>query len=479
MTQQLPRVLPADWFDSLAAYEREGGGRGVIAARRRGPDGIIAEIEASGLRGRGGAGFPTGAKWRQVWAHRSQDIHSLVIVNGAEGEPGSFKDRSIMRANPYAIVEGALIAALAVSADWAVIAVKQTFTAEVERLEQAIAEMTDAGWMRGVAVSVAVGPSAYLFGEETALMEVLDGRPPFPRLAPPFRQGGTEAGPDPRQPGGLILALPGGDGAPPTLANNVETIANVPGILAESAEWFASVGTAETPGTVVCTLSGDVRRDCVVEVPTNTTLGELIATHGEGAREGRALVAAMAGVAHPILPLARFETALCYDAMQAAGSGLGAGGWIVFDDATDLAAVAAGVSRFLAVESCGQCVPCKRDGLELSERLDRVRSNDANELDLIAIADLARNVSNEARCYLAQQHENVVTSVLSLFPDALESHLGGAQPAEPYPVAPIVDIGSDGVFVLDDEQASKQPDWSFDEVDSGKAPVDRLAALAE
>ena len=234
MTEHPPRVLPALDYESLADYERAGGGRGVIAARRRGPDGIIGEIEASGLRGRGGAGFPTGMKWRQVAAYSSSDVHSLVIVNGAEGEPGSFKDRSIIRANPYAVVEGALIAALAVSADWAVIAVKQSFVQEIGRLNQAIAEMVEANWMKGVAVSVAVGPSEYLFGEETALLEVLDGRPPFPRLTPPFRHGATEVGTDSGQPGGLVLALPGGEGAPPTLANNVETIANVPGILAES-----------------------------------------------------------------------------------------------------------------------------------------------------------------------------------------------------------------------------------------------------
>ncbi|HVE94301.1 MAG TPA: NADH-ubiquinone oxidoreductase-F iron-sulfur binding region domain-containing protein [Acidimicrobiales bacterium] len=472
-------MLVANKFDSLCDYERAGGGRGVISARRRGPDGVIAEIEASGLRCRGGTGFPTGAKWRQVWAYRSHEVHSLVIINGAEGEPGSFKDRAIMRANPYAIVEGALIAALAVGADWSVIALKETFTTEAELLNKAIAEMTDAGWMKGVTVSVAVGPSAYLLGEETALLEVLDGRPPFPRLTPPFRYGGIEVGTDPGQPGGLLLALAGGDGAPPTLADNVETIANVPGILAESAEWFRSIGTPETPGTVVCTLSGAVRRDCVVEVPSSTTLDELIETHGEGAREGRRLVAAMPGVAHALLPQDRFATPLCYDAMHAAGTGLGAAAWIVLDDTADLAAVAAGVSRFLAVESCGQCVPCKQDGLELANRLDRVRRSEANELDLVAIIERSRSVSEEARCHVARQHENVVTSVLAHFPDALESHLRGAPASEVFAVAPIADIGPDGVFVLDERQQFKQPDWSFDVVDSGKAPVDRLATRVD
>lgn len=477
MTEQTRRVLPVlDGYESLEHYQRLGGGRGVIAARRRGSDGIIGEVEESGLRGRGGAGFPTGAKWRQVAARRSSDIHSLVIVNGAEGEPGSFKDRAIMRANPYAVVEGALIAALAVGADWAVIALRTSFATERLRLTQAIEEMSAAGWTKGVAVSVAIGPEEYLFGEETALMEVLDGRPPFPRIAAPYRHGVIEVGTAPDQPGGVLLALPGGDGAPPTLANNVETIANVPAILAEGADWFRSAGTVESPGTVVCTVSGAVRRDCVVEVPTSTTLGALIADFGEGPRADRTLLGAMSGVANAIVPATSFETALCYDAMRAAGSGLGASGWIVFDDTTDLAAVAAGVSRFLAVESCGQCVPCKQDGLEMAGRLERVRRSEANELDLVAIADLARTVATEARCSLAQQHEDVITSVLQLFPDALAAHVNGAPPAEPYPVAAIADWGPDGNFVYDDDQLRKQPDWSFDAVDSGKTPVDRLSA---
>ena len=208
------------------------------------------------------------------------------------------------------------------------------------------------------------------------------------------------------------------------------------------------------------------------------TLAELIGEFGGGAREHRDLVGAMSGVANAILPAAAFDTALCYDAMRAAGSGLGASGWLVFDDETDLAAVAAGVSRFLAVESCGQCLPCKQDGLDLAERLDRVRASEANELDLVAIADRARTVSTEARCNLAQQHEIVISSVLRLFPDALTAHVNGAPAADPYPIAPIADWGQQDVFVHDDDQLSKQPDWSFDEADSGKSPVDRLSTTA-
>ena len=221
-----------------------------------------------------------------------------------------------------------------------------------------------------------------------------------------------------------------------------------------------------------------MRRDRVAEVPTTTTLGELIDEHGDGPREGRTLVAAMSGVANPLLPASSFETALCYDAMRAAGTGLGTSGWIVLDDATDLAAVAAGVSRFLAVESCGQCVPCKSDGLEIAERLDRVRAGEGNELDLVAILERSRTVSDEARCYLAQQHQNVIASVMERFPDALQRHVDGAAAADAYLIEPIADW-VDGTFVPDDSQRGKQPDWSFDAEDSGKTPVDRLSAHAD
>jgi NADH:ubiquinone oxidoreductase subunit F (NADH-binding) len=437
---------------------------------------VVEELEASGLRGRGGGGFPTGTKWRTVAGHASAGIPATVVVNGAEGEPGTFKDRAILRANPFAVVEGALIAALAVGADRAVVAIKETSTRERAALEAAIAAAQGAGWAEGVALGVATGPSEYLFGEETGLLEVLDGRPPFPRLAPPFRHGVDEVGRDPGEPGGTTLAEPGPEGAPPTLVNNVETLANVPGLLAEGPAWFRAVGTAESPGTVVCTISGDTRRAGVAELPMGTPLAEAIERIGGGPRERRQLVAAMSGVANPLLPASLFDTPLSYEAMAAAGGGLGAAGFLVFDDATDLAAVAAGVSRFLAVESCGQCTPCKLDGLALAELLDRVRRSDAEERDLAEVADRLGTVADGARCYLASQHQLVVESIMALFPDALRGHVAGTrEPTEAVPILPILDLADDGTVVLDERQLAKQPDWSFDEVDSGKRPAERLA----
>jgi NADH:ubiquinone oxidoreductase subunit F (NADH-binding) len=472
----VPRLLPERSVAALDDYLDAGGGRGLDAARKLGSAAVIDEVEASGLRGRGGAGFPTGVKWRTVAEFEAAVLPATVVVNGAEGEPGTFKDRTLLRTNPYSVVEGAVIAALAVGADRVIVAVKETFTRERSLLEAAIAEVrarTD--WFDDVAVGVVTGPSEYLFGEETALLEVLDGRPPFPRVAPPYRRGIDDLGRDPGYAAGTEMARPGPGGSPPVLANNVETMANVPAVLAEGADWFRSLGTPESPGTLLVTVSGATSRHGVAEFEMGTSLGEAIELIGGGPRAGRRLVAALSGVANPIVAVNQFATPLTYEHMREIGSGLGAAGFVVFDDETDMAAVAAGVSRFLAVESCGQCTPCKQDGLAIASTLVRIVTGEGRDPDPGAVADRVSTVADEARCFLAQQHQLVVDSILQLFPGVLDGHLLGDAPrAEPEPILPIVDI-VDGVAELDLHQLSKQPDWSYDETDSGKAPAERLA----
>jgi NADH-quinone oxidoreductase subunit F len=471
------RVLPPRPVPSLDDHLRTGGGRGLDAARRLGPAGVVDEVEASGLRGRGGAGFPTGVKWRTVAGLVSSDLPTTVVVNAAEGEPGTFKDRTLLRTNPYAVLEGALIAALAVDADRIVVATKATFTTERARLDAAIEELRAAGWLDDVAIGVVAGPSEYLYGEETALLEVLDGRPPFPRVAPPFRHGVDEAGPDPGQPAGTEMVDPAPGGVPPTLVNNVETLANVPALLAEGADWFRQLGTAASPGTVLCTISGATRRHQVAEVEMGTTLAEAIELIGGGPRTGRTLVGAMSGVANPVLPAGLFATPLTYEDVQASGSGLGAAGFIVFDDETDLAAVAAGVSRFLAVESCGQCTPCKQDGLAIADALGRIVRNEGSDYDLGGVAQRITTVADGARCFLATQHQQVVDSILRLAPEAFDRHVDHTAPAtDPAPIVPLADLtpDGDGPAQLDLHQLDKQPDWTYHHPDSGKTPVERL-----
>ena len=478
------RVLPSTPVRDLADHrERCQGGRALEAARRTEASAVIDELVAAGLRGRGGAGFPTGVKWRTVLENRSEVLGTTVVVNAAEGEPGTFKDRTILRADPYSVLEGALVAAHVVGADDVVVALKATFVDELQRVRAAVAEMADAGWTDGIDVHVFEGPAEYLYGEETALLEALAGRPPFPRIAPPYRRGVEEVVRDADeldtgsgQAARVELASDlDGNVVPPTLIDNVETLANVPKIVLRGSEWFRSVGTAESPGTIVCTITGRVRRPGVAELAMGTTLREAIAEVAGGARDGHEVRAVLPGVSNGLVPADALDTPLTYEAMAVIGSGLGSAGYVVLDDADDLVAVAAGVSRFLAVESCGQCRPCKDDGLEIAARLEAIAASSADEHDLDVLRDRAATVTDGARCNLAHQQQAVTVSLTRIGSRAIADHLSGqAEPAGPFVVAEIVDIDDRGAIV-DLGHADKQPDWTYDEVDSGQAPADRLA----
>jgi NADH:ubiquinone oxidoreductase subunit F (NADH-binding) len=475
-----PRVLPSSPVRTLA--DADGAGEGLDAARRVDPGTVIDLVDAAGLRGRGGAGFPVARKWRTVVANRTPTLPSTVVVNAAEGEPGSFKDRAILRADPFRVIEGALIAAHAVGADSVIIATKAAFATESDRLRAAIAEVAAAGWTAAVPVTLVTGPEEYLFGEETALLEVIDGRPPFPRIAPPYREGVDEVFEDEADTTSgtgsaahVEMAGPTGETvAPPTLAGNVETYANLPGILRNGAEWFRELGTAESPGTVVCTVSGDTVRSGVAEVALGTPLRDVLEQIGGGARPGRELVAVLSGVANPVLLADAFDTPLSYEAMRAAGSGLGAAGFIVFDDTADLVAVGAGVARFLAVESCGQCRHCKDDGLALAAAMARLATSQSKGDDADELATRLDVVAEGARCNLATQQQLVVGSILERFPDLVAAHAAGDAPGvDPTLIAELRDV-ADGRAVLDDAHRTKQPDWTHDDVDSGQWPADRL-----
>ncbi len=474
---QVHRVLDTEPVTSLDAYVADGGGRGLAAARRLGPAGTIEHIEASGLRGRGGAGFPTGIKWGTVAENASSSEPATVVVNAAEGEPGSFKDRAILRSNPYRVLEGALVAATTVGADQVVVALKASFTPEIARVNEAIDAVRAAGWADGVELCVVEGPSEYLYGEETALLEVVDGQAPFPRVAPPYRHGAEETGGDTSATAGTDMASPGDStGAPSTLVNNTETLANVAAIVAEGPDWFRSVGTDESPGTVVCTVTGYTQRHGVGEFAMGTPLAEVIEEVGGGVTSGRRITAVMSGVANALLPGKLLDTPVSYEAMVAAGTGVGAAGFIVFDDTVDLVTVAQGVSQFLSTESCGQCQPCKQDGLAITGLLDELRRVEADRFEMRALTDRLETVADGARCYLATQHRAVVDSVLLLCADELRDRRpasAGGDVDPPELIVPIVDL-VDGYATLDERQATKQPDWTFNEEYSGKSPADRL-----
>jgi len=477
------RVLYPEPISSLEEYLARGGGVGLEAALSKTPEEIIAELEASGLRGRGGAGFPTGRKWRTVRDYAAADRRSSIVVNGAEGEPGTFKDRTILRTSPYPVLEGALIAARALDADWIAVAMKRSFVAEVARVRAAIEEVKAAGWADGIRLETFEGPGEYLYGEETALLETIDGRYPFPRVAPPFRRGDVEvveSAADASSHSGLSahveMAGPGGDtDVPPTLVDNVETLANVARILGRGAAWFRTEGTEQSPGTIVCTVTGSVQRAGVGEVIMGTPLREVIEAIGGGARPGHRIKAVLSGVSSAILTEDQLDTPVSYEGMAAVGSGLGSAGFQVFDDHDDIAAVAAGVSRFLAVESCGQCVPCKVDGIALSQLLADLSRSQVTEAEFAKIGRLASTVGERARCSLATQHQDVIGSILERFGPELRAHVGryGDGAVEPLLVAELADIQGD-VAVLDERHRDKQPDWSFGDEYSGKVPAERF-----
>jgi NADH:ubiquinone oxidoreductase subunit F (NADH-binding) len=477
------RIVPAEPFGSLDAYLAAGGGRALDAARQVEPEAIIAEIDASGLRGRGGAGFPTGTKWRTIAANRSDDLPTTVVVNAAEGEPGTFKDRTILRADPYSVIEGALVAAIAVGAAEVVVALKHGEQVEHDRVTGAVEEMRAAGLLGDLAVGVVTGPHEYLFGEETALLEVVAGRPPLPRIAPPYRRGVIEVVEHDDDvdsgsglPAHVEMAGPGADtGAPPALVDNVETLANVTRIVAEGAASFRSLGTVDSPGTIVCTVTGAVRHPGVGEIALGTTVRQAIDEIGGGPHRGHQVKAVLNGVSAAPLPAALLDTPLTYEDMAGVGSGLGTASLIVVDERTDMTAVAAGVARFLAVESCGQCTPCKADGLVIADALDRLCTGAGDQRDLDTVTKALTTVADGARCNLASQQQAVVGAVLEGWDDELVRRAtGAAESVTPVLVTEVTAL-RDGEVTLDESRRTKQPDWTHDAEWSGSYPADELA----
>ena len=463
-------LLPDAPLTSLDAYlATDTGGLGVAAAQRLGPEATIEEVVRSGLRGRGGGGFPTGTKWSGI--ARQTGSRRFVVCNGAEGEPGTFKDRALLRANPYQVVEGLIIAAFAVGADEAFICVKGSYRREREAVTRAVQELQAAGICRDCTISVVAGPDEYLFGEEKAMLEVIEGKPPLPRWFPPYEhglfatipQGGWEAGPGSGGTGGGSGGVAGGGEANPTLVNNVETLANVAHILARGADWFRSMGTEQSPGTVVCTVVGDVVAPDIGEVELGTPLGAVIDAVGSGLPDGRSVKAVFSGVANPVVTGAHLDVPVSYEGFQAIGSGMGSAGSVVYDDTACMVGVAYRFSRFLYVESCGQCPPCKLGSGEITGRLERIEAGVGDDDDVPVIGGWLARVTDGNRCYLPVEERLVVGSVLREFPDEFAEHLQLHRCPRPrdLPIPKLVDL-VDGHAKYDETFWSKRPDWTYD-----------------
>jgi NADH:ubiquinone oxidoreductase subunit F (NADH-binding) len=324
--------------------------------------------------------------------------------------------------------------------------------------------MAATGLVCDAPITLVAGPEEYLFGEEKALLEVIEGRDPLPRLFPPYEHGLFATAPQtgwestPGEPG-----HPGRHESNPTLVNNVETLANVPVILARGPEWFRGRGTEASPGHVVCTVVGDVVAPDIGEVELGTSLREIIDAIASGMPAGRRVKAVFSGVANPVLRGDQLDIPLSYEGFQAAGSGMGAAGFIVYDETACMVEVARAMSRFLYVESCGQCPPCKLGSGEITEALQQIQAGNGAESDVAEIGSWLGKVTDGARCYLATQERQVVGSLLSAFPDEFAAHLEGPCPLpRPIQVAKLRDL-TGGVARYDERQARKQPDWTYAE----------------
>jgi NADH-quinone oxidoreductase subunit F len=430
---------------SFGEYEAAGGGRGLQTALATWPVAVIQEVAKSGLRGRGGAGFPTGEKWRAVRAVGAGP--RFAVCNAAEGEPATFKDRLLLRTNPYQVLEGLAIAAYAVGAERAYVGLKEAFRPEIEPLRRALGEMQDADALGGVPVEIVLGPDLYLFGEETGLEEVIEGRLPLPRVARPFVQG--------------LFAKPPQDN--PTLVNNVETLANVPHILADGSDWLRATGTDRAPGTMLFTICGDVRREGVFELPLGTPLRSLVEELAGGTPENRVLKAIFPGASNTVILPEQLDASMDFDSMRQVGSGLGAGGFAVFDDSACIVQAAYRYSRFLYVESCGQCPACKFGTGEVTQALQRIEAGGGSDRDLELILVQARGSTGGQKCALPTGESLLMQSLVQAFGDEFRSHIGRSCPLpRELPFHKIVDWDATaGRFAYDLAYTQRQPDWTY------------------
>jgi len=443
-------LLPDAPFASYGEYLAATGENAVQRARAMGADEVVAELQRAKLRGRGGAGFSTGVKWSSIRAHPCP-IRD-VVCNAAEGEPGTFKDRFLLRKNPYATLEGMIIAADVIGARKLYVAVKASFEEELARLRAAADEIARLGLLGERQIELVEGPEEYLLGEEKALLEVIEGGDPLPREAhyPPYERGLFATATSPN----------------PALVNNAQTFAHVPGIVRWGSSSFTAIGTEDTPGTILFTVSGDVRRPGVYELPAGITLRRLFEEVAGGPRAGRRLEAAIVGVSSAVIEESRFDTPADFASLELAGASLGSAGFVVFDDGQSMPRVAQALARFLYVESCNQCSACKHGLRTSSNALDELFDPAlATPDDLESALYGARSAPQGNRCYLPVQGSIVVPSLLAKYAAQFEAQIAdpGASPA-PFLVPKMVDFDErTRVFRYDLAQPRKRPDWTYEE----------------
>jgi NADH-quinone oxidoreductase subunit F len=376
------------------------------------PEQVVQELKTSGLRGRGGAGFPTGVKWDKVLNHRVKERY--FVCNAGEHEPGTFKDRHLLKTIPHQLIEGCLIASRTAQAKASFIYVNHEYQEERENLNQALAQAKERGFVgknilgSGIDIDLQVfeGHGSYVAGEETAMLESMQGRPAMPRQKPPFYP--TDYG------------LYG----KPTLVNNVETLCNVPRILHKGAAWFTQVGTEKCPGTMMFSLSGAVNRPGVYEMPMGVTMRELIEKCSGGVPGGRNIKAVFpGGPAFSMVTADQLDLPMDFDSLKKAGTGLGSAGVIVVDDATCMVRQTLKFSDFFKAESCGQCPPCRMGTINLATLMTKIEAGEGTQKDLDSLLQLCGFVKGTGYCTLVTGAAVLVQSSVKLFRSEFEDHI--------------------------------------------------------
>ncbi len=375
------------------------------------PDAVIEEIEKSGLRGRGGGGFPTGRKWRFTAANRGGK--SYVVCNGDEGDPGAFMDRSVMEGDPHKLLEGMAIAGFAIGADEAYIYVRAEYPLAIKRLKIAIKQAEEKGFLGqnimgsgfNFDIHIKEGAGAFVCGEETALLASIEGERGMPRPKPPFPANC-----------GLF--------GRPTLINNVETLANVPVIIDKGADWFASFGTETSKGTKTFALTGEVNNTGLIEVPMGTTLREIVFDIGGGIRNGKKFKAVqIGGPSGGCLTEEHLDIPMDYDNLIKAGAMVGSGGLVVMNEDTCIVEVARFFMHFTQNESCGKCVPCREGTKNMLKILEKIVRGQGEMKDLDTLEELALAVKEGSLCGLGKTAPNPVLSTLKYFRDEYIAHI--------------------------------------------------------
>lgn len=402
-----------DW--GLKAAQARGDWDDTKALLARGQDAIIEEIKASGLRGRGGAGFPTGLKWSFMPKNPTPERPSFLVINADESEPGSCKDREIIRHDPHKLIEGALVAGFAMRARAAYIYIRGEYIREAETLFAAVQQAYDAGMLGKNAcksgydfdVFVHRGAGAYICGEETAMIESIEGKKGQPRLKPPFPAGA-----------GLYGC--------PTTVNNVESIAVVPTILRRSAAWFSSFGREGNKGTKLFQISGHVEKPCVVEEEMSIPFSELIEKHCGGIRGGKDNLLAVipGGSSVPLVPADQiWDAPMDFDGLKAVGSGLGTAAVIVMDKSTDIVRAISRLSYFYKHESCGQCTPCREGTGWMWRVMERLRSGDADISEIDTLYQVTKQVEGHTICALGDAAAWPIQGLLKHFRPEIERRI--------------------------------------------------------